>query len=88
VVSISFFSFIFAKDICMKTGSLFLSEHLAQVSVLVQSTRECEILKIPKSETNLWFYQLNLIFLPCLYTFWSYLLVIKNLGECGVICYL
>ena len=28
-----FFSFIFTKGICMKTGSLFLSEHLALLDV-------------------------------------------------------
>lgn len=34
-----FFSFIFTKGICMKTGSLFLSEHLAQLDVQFQSIR-------------------------------------------------
>lgn len=57
-----FFSFIFTQNICMKTGSLFLSEHLAQIGVQSQSTHKCKMsLRFHRSETHLWSYQLSFI---------------------------
>lgn len=44
-----FFSFIFTQNICMKTGSLFLFDHLVQIDVYIQGTCKYKNVKTLKT---------------------------------------